>query len=71
MNTENQLLCVRDTMTGRQANNLWANSLAEAVRPWFAGMTSEQVTSAIDALADPKQRSAAAAFLGLEIVAAA
>ena len=61
-------LSVHDRLFGRQANNLLASSLPEAVRPWYEDMMDADVDQAIDSLADPRRRSDAANFLGLDLI---
>ncbi len=76
LNTEKQdaLVSVRDLVQGRQANNLLAANLGASVRPWFADWTAEDdnspVSKALLELDQPAQRERAAAFLGLQIIAA-
>lgn len=70
MNTMNTL-SVHDRHSGKQANNLVATQLPEAVRPWFDDWSDSGIESAIEALREPGSREAAADFLGLELIPAA
>ncbi len=62
---------VHDRFSGRQANNLFADQLPEAVRPWFDDWTDAGIESAIEALREPGHRTQAADYLGLELIPAA
>lgn len=70
MNMRNTL-SVHDRLSGKQANNLDADRLPEAVRPWFEDWKDSGIESAIEALREPGSRAAAADFLGLELIPAA
>lgn len=76
LNTEKDdaLVSVRDLVQGRQANNLLASNLGVSVRPWFADWTESGVYSKISQalleLDQPARRERAAAYLGLQIIAA-
>ena len=70
MNTLNTL-SVHDRHSGRQANNLVATQLPEAVRHWFDDWSVSGIESAIEALREPASREAAADYLGLELIPAA
>lgn len=69
MNTET--LSVHERDGHRQANNLLASQLSDAVRPWFADWNEPSITRAIEDLKVPALREDAARFLGLSLVAAA
>lgn len=63
---------VHDRFSGRQANNLLAEHLPEAVRPWFDDWSDDAgIESAIEALREPRRRSQAANYLGLDLIPAA
>ena len=62
---------VHDRHSGRQANNLFADQLSEAVRPWFDDWSDAGIETAIEDLAEPDLRGAAADYLGLELIPAA
>ena len=64
-------MSVHDRLSGRQANNLFAGQLADAVRPWFVDWNDQNIEHAIEALRVPGQRTQAAEFLGLELIPAA
>ncbi len=72
--SETALVSVRDLVSGRQANNLLAQDLGASIRPWFSDWTeagdSPLVSRALKELDQPERRERAAAFLGLEIIAA-
>ncbi len=61
-------LSVHDRQSGRQANNLFADQLADAVRPWFDDWSDSGIREAIEALRVPDRRSEAAEFLGLDLI---
>jgi hypothetical protein len=73
MNTMNmpQTVSVHDRHSGRQANNVLADHLADAVRPWFEDWSDADIRNAIEALREPGRREAAADYLGLELIPAA
>lgn len=62
-----RIFSIYDTQTSRQARNLLEANLSDAVRPWFKDVDCPRVKDAIDALANPVERSAAARYLGLEL----
>lgn len=64
-------MSVHDRQSGRQANNLFADQLADAVRPWFEDWDDDGIRLAIEALRQPRQREAAADYLGLDLLPAA
>lgn len=77
-NTNNRMIdrmttvSVHDRFSGRQANNLLAEQLPEAVRPWFDDWSDDAgIESAIEALREPRRRSQAADYLGLDLIPAA
>lgn len=65
-----RIVSIRDQVWGRQANNLLEYQLGEAVRPWYSGEDQQSLSWALNALDEPARRDDAAAFLGLEILAA-
>ena len=71
INTPATTVSVHDRFSGRQANNLFAQQLPEAVRPWFDDWTDAGIESAIEALREPGHRTQAADYLGLELIPAA
>lgn len=62
---------VHDRWSGKQANNLPVERLADAVRPWFRDSMTSGIDQAIESLREPQRRAAAADYLGLEILPAA
>ena len=59
---------IYDTHTSRQARNLFEDSIADTVRPWFADIESAEVQDAVNALRHPMKRWQAARYLGIELV---
>lgn len=66
-----QTVSVHDRWSGKQANNLPVERLADAVRPWFRDSMTSGIDQAIESLREPDRRAAAADYLGLEILPAA
>ncbi|MDN5963759.1 MAG: hypothetical protein L0H81_04345 [Actinomyces sp.] len=72
INTPATTVSVHDRFSGRQANNLFAQQLPEAVRPWFEDWNDDEgIATAIEALREPHMRTRAADYLGLELIPAA
>lgn len=68
------LFNVEDAATGRQANNMLACSITDAVRPWFADVADQaRVTRALAALTSPveDERTWAQRVLGVTVRPAA
>ncbi|WP_076464865.1 hypothetical protein [Actinomyces mediterranea] len=68
MNTNTRTVSVHSTLFDRQANNLDVDQLSAAVRPWFDDLSDTSIAEAIDRLAVPECRGAAADYLGLELI---
>lgn len=59
---------IHELATGRQANNLLDEALAEAVSPWFDEVRGDRrVEKAMEDLKVPAKRQRALRFLGLEL----
>lgn len=72
MNNLGTTVSVHDRFSGKQANNLYAEHLPEAVRPWFEDWSDDEgIAGAIEALREPGRRSQAADYLGLDLICAA
>ncbi len=63
-----QTVSVHDRHSGRQANNVVEDQLADAVRPWFDDWSDAGIREAIEALRQPRLREAAADYLGLDLI---
>ena len=64
-------LSVYDLNFDRQAKNLNADGLSDAVRPWFEDWNDASIRRAIENLDVPALRDQAAEYLGLELQIAA